>query len=733
MLSWHSIRRPLAVVAFYALLGAIFLAPLIFHLATWVPGGPATDFHHFNWNFWWTRRALQTGQDPYYTEMVLAPFRHNLAMHTPTSNWLPFYLVAEPLIGQLRSTNLMIWLTVLLTGAITYHLLRRQHIRPALALLGGTIFAFSPYMRHHTSATHLNLFDLFWLPLMLMLWERVATAGSIRQQAIRAVVTGLALWGVWMTDLHALLQVALILGPYALLTLVQAADLRARARLAVLGAAGLAITLALAWFIAPLQAFLAFDRASVSPAGSETFHHYAIPLKAFLLQPGGEDRSIGVLLVPLTVLALAVPSKDQMRWFWLATAVLSFVLALGPDVQISGVTVPLPFRLLDRAFGGQFRTPARVGPPGMLALIVFLARTYDPALRRLRPAVLRRAVPAALLVAFLVDFDVFKPFPTFPAPPMYAFYERIRHEDADIVILEVPVGIESGWKRVGEHPEAMFYGITHEKRMINGFLARIPDDWHLYYEQSYLLGWLAGVRPLDADRASSELVHIVEGDWPGGRTFAPVGYVVVHQNWLSRERALEILRFLNGQPALCYLETERDAVLFRARTHPAGCPPRIPPETAPGVYTVDFGQTGDEGFIGHGWYWPEEIGGTRARWGGGQHETLFHASLPPGASYTLALRAVAFAGPRTITVVVGDLIDGKAQGTRLGEFTVAPGAWDEYSVTIPADLIARVNGDLVISLTADGMASAAELGLSRDARPLTVAYDRAQFRRVDGE
>jgi hypothetical protein len=112
---------------------------------------------------------------------------------------------------------------------------------------------------------------------------------------------------------------------------------------------------------------------------------------------------------------------------------------------------------------------------------------------------------------------------------------------------------------------------------------------------------------------------------------------------------------------------------------------------------------------------------------------LFHASLPPGASYTLALRAVAFAGPRTITVVAGDVIDGKAQGTRLGEFTVVTDAWGEYTVTIPADLTARVNGDLVISLTADGIASAAELGLSQDARPLTVAYDWAQFRRMDGE
>jgi hypothetical protein len=128
---------------------------------------------------------------------------------------------------------------------------------------------------------------------------------------------------------------------------------------------------------------------------------------------------------------------------------------------------------------------------------------------------------------------------------------------------------------------------------------------------------------------------------------------------------------------------------------------------------------GDEGFIGHGWYRHEELGGATARWAGGQNEALLYASLPPGSDYTMTVRGVAFEEPRTIKVV--------ANAVRLGDFTVQPGDWQEYSLTIPADLIEQVGGNLIISLSADDLISAADVGLSADTRPLSLAYDWVQF------
>src|SRR5690606_32105671 len=99
----------------------------------------------------------------------------------------------------------------------------------------------------------------------------------------------------------------------------------------------------------------------------------------------------------------------------------------------------------------------------------------------------------------------------------------------------------------------------------------------------------------------------------------------------SAERALNALAFMNAHPSLCFVTVERDAVLYRTTSHPKGCPPRLPPETDPGTYVIDLGAPGDEGFIGHGWYAHEDIGGVRARWAGDRLEALLYAHLPPDA------------------------------------------------------------------------------------------------------
>lgn len=729
MLSWQyrpnrtTIRGAILVVVFFALLSTITLYALVSHLGSRVPAmyNDEWDYYHFHWNLWWVRHAIATGQDPFYTDMVLAPFEHNLSYHSLTASWLPVYAALEPLIGHLPTANLIIWLCLVLTGWLMYILLRRQGTSRAVALIGGIALGWSPYMLDHAASGHLNLITVFWLPVALILWERVAATRS----PLWAALAGLGLWGMWLTDTLIVFWAGLLLAPFALLTLVQMPDRRARVRLAALGALALAITFALSWIFGPLRPTLDFDTSDLEPARLLTLRYYSLPLRALYAPDLGSaqrlgferDETLGVLLVALTILALVVRGANRLRWFWLGAAILPLALALGPDLDAFGTRVALPFRLVHEAFHGQMRTPIRFLPPATTALIVFLAWSFDPWVRRLRARTAQPLLAGVVVLAFAADLGIFKPYPATEPPTEYAFYTMMRgehYDDYDYVVLEVPSGPYTGWRLIGSHPEAMAYGPVHEKRMVSGLLSRIPLTQHLYYEQSPLMGWLAGVRPLVADRVIGELGEIIR-DWP-------VGYVVVHQDWMERERTLETLALFNGHPSLCFIEVEKDAVLYRTTSHPKGCPPRIPPETGPGEYTIDLGLPGDKGFTGHGWYWPEDVGGTPARWAGGGVEALVHASLPAGPSYTLTVRATAFAEPRTVTVV--------ANAERLGQFTAAPGGWDEYTVTIPAALVERSGGDLVFSLAADGVTSAADEGLSSDPRPLALAYDWIAFRQA---
>ncbi len=745
-----TIRRWLPVVLFFALLAGVALAPLSLRMGSEVPGPPpersdqGLDYYHFHWNLWWLRHAVSEGRDIWTTDKVLAPFTHNLTYHSLTASMLPLYAALEPLAGHLRAANAIIWISLSLTGLLMYAFLRRNGTSRPVALLGGVALACSPYMLDHAGSGHLNLITVWWLPLVLLAWEQADRTRRVTWAAL----TGLVLWGMWFTDTLIVLWGGLLLGPYALYALLKAPDRAARLRLVALGALALMIAVGLAYALGPLRQTLAFDTGELPPARLLTLRHYSLDLDALVLpRPGREqllgregDETLGLLLVALAVAALFVRQRDRdrtaahYRWFWLWAALPALVLALGPDETIAGVRVVLPFRVIHELFDGQMRTPIRFLPPATFGLVTFLAQTYDPWVRRLRPAALRRGLVVGLLLVLVWDYGVLQPVPTIPALEPYPFHQMMRAEDYgeayDYVVLDVPAGPFTGWREVGAHPEAMVYGITHEKRQVSGLLSRIPIDQHVFYETDPLLGWLTESIALDAGRAASQLAQYVD-EWP-------VGYVVVHLDWLEPGRAQEVLEFMNVQESLCYVTAERDAVLYRATSHPKGCPPPLPPQLEPGTYAIRFGEAGDgvtlqdAGYIGQGWYPPERIGGEVARWAGGRTEALLHLALPvDGADYRLTLRAVAFAEPRTVDVVAGRAVDGEAVTASLGTFTAQPGGWHDYTLTIPADFLAAVDGRFTLSLAADGMIAAADLGRSEDARPLTLAYDEARFERTE--
>jgi len=728
----RSVIRWLPPALFFVVLSALAMSPLILHLNSRVPGAPeesgrVLDYYHFHWNLWWLRHAALTGQNIWYTDMVLAPFTHNLAYHSLTASMLPFYLALEPLVGHLRAANGLIWLSLTLTGLLMYGFLRWQRISAAVALLGGLALALSPYMLDHAGSGHLNLLTAWWLPLILFAWAQTDRTRRVRW----ALVTGVILWGMWFTDTLIVFWGGLLLGPYAVYALLRARGVGARLRLIALGALALMITLALAWILGPLRPTLDFDTSQLPPARLLTLRYYSLRFES-LYRPGlgsaqavgtEHDETLGLLLVALSVIGLFARTRDRERWFWLAAALPALILALGPDVTVAGVQIPMPFRIVHALFNGQMRTPIRFLPPATAALVVFLARTYDPVLRRLRARGARSLVAGALALLLAADYGIFAPFPTLAALVPYGFHRQMRAEhyaDYDYVVVDVPSGPFTGWRDVGSHPEAMVYGITHEKRMVSGLLSRTEISKHLFFETDPLLSWLTSSRPLDLEQASSRLNEYVQ-TWP-------IGYFVVHQDWLDPARTREALSFFNAQSSLCYITTERDAVLYRTVSHPAGCPPRAWPITGPGEVGLALGEPGDEGFAGYGWGPPENIGGETARWTG-PDEALLYVEVPPGsAPYTLTLRAVAFDQPRRVRAVVGSWTPGVSEALRLGAVTVLPGDWAEYTLTIPAELVRDLDGTLVISLLADGASSAADLGLSADARPLAVAYDRVTLR-----
>lgn len=259
--------RQLALLAFYGLVTLLILNRLLFNVSTLVPDGPLNDYDQFTWNYWWIGYALGTLHvDPYFTNYILYPFQHNLSMHTLAPILFPFYAVLHPFLGDPATLNVILWGSFVATGYITFLFVWRWSGKITASLIGGLLFMTTPALLDHAINFHANMWFMFWFPAIILLWDRVAVAEQRNRAIIWALVFGVALWGLWLTDLEFLIWTPLLLIPFGILTLIQCPTAALRLRLLVLGILSLIVMTGLG-LIAPLPAILRGDSGgSISPA-----------------------------------------------------------------------------------------------------------------------------------------------------------------------------------------------------------------------------------------------------------------------------------------------------------------------------------------------------------------------------------------------------------------------------------------------------------------------------------
>ena len=173
----------------------------------------------FLWNFWWMRHNLAAGAGAalFNSDALFAPFGIDLVLHTHTAlpalagatvaGWLP--LVA--------AHNLILLACLALNGLAAYLLCfdRTQH-RPA-ALVGGLVFAGSPYIAAHLMG-HFNLVAAWGVPLFVLFFLRALQADR-RSWWLSSAAAGAALVSVAYTDYYYLVYCSVLAVWFLLWTL----------------------------------------------------------------------------------------------------------------------------------------------------------------------------------------------------------------------------------------------------------------------------------------------------------------------------------------------------------------------------------------------------------------------------------------------------------------------------------------------------------------------------------
>ena len=129
--------------------------------------GTCCDQEPAIWYLGWTPHALAHGLDPFFTTQIGAPAGVNL-MWSPSMpllgilGWLPAK-IAGPIVGF----NVLVVLGIALSGFTAWLAIRRWSGDGAGPIVGGAVYAFSPYVVSH-AAIHLNLATA-WVPPLLLI------------------------------------------------------------------------------------------------------------------------------------------------------------------------------------------------------------------------------------------------------------------------------------------------------------------------------------------------------------------------------------------------------------------------------------------------------------------------------------------------------------------------------------------------------------------------------------
>jgi hypothetical protein len=169
-----------------AVLVLLWSAPIVWHLATHLPGAGLGDNTLFLWNFWWMRTALATGHDFFHTDYLFAPVGVDLTLHTstPLSAFVGATLLGR--VPPLMALNVMTLAALVLNAICAYALAWRTTRDRGAALLAGIVFGGSSYIAAHLNG-HFNLTTAWTIPLFGLAAQE-ALRGSTKWAVAAGVV-----------------------------------------------------------------------------------------------------------------------------------------------------------------------------------------------------------------------------------------------------------------------------------------------------------------------------------------------------------------------------------------------------------------------------------------------------------------------------------------------------------------------------------------------------------------
>jgi hypothetical protein len=507
------LRAELLVFAGYVLLTLIFTYPFALHLGNGLVGLDVDVEQHL-WSFWWMRKAIELGTNPYYTDWLYYPTGASLYFFAASRVHALLSIPLQALFGLIGAYNLLELLTFIGSAYAAYWLAHDITGDRISAFVAGIVFAFAPTQVFHFDVGQPNLRSVEFLPVYVLCLRRWLDGGRVRWLLGAAIALALSSFADWQFPVY----LELFTGALLLAILLQ----RRREWLTALrDLAGrtLALQALYAITIAPVLVRMLGEINQPEPymfrRREDTLVHSADLLAFFIPNPNHPlwrdwaHRTLeqlttpGVLVtivsfsyVALLLAALGAARDWRRARFWVLCGLAFLVLALGPELRVLGQAtgIPLPYEALYQISMIRIsRAPARYVIITLLCLSVLAAigthiitaglsrRQSDFSIRedtrrytktfhifaylrvpsRILNGCARRRWPTALIVAALCFELLPAPIPVAPPADAPAFFTDGTLRDAG-ALLEAPDPSNRG----------MYFQILHGHPVVYGELSR---------------------------------------------------------------------------------------------------------------------------------------------------------------------------------------------------------------------------------------------------------------------
>ena len=510
------LKRSLIVYAFYLLVAIVVTFPLVRDLGTVLTGFIYGDGHEMAHHIWWFKHALQTGQPLFYQTMLAYPDGiEGVTLWAHPLQFFPAWLLAFVL-PLPASANLTILLTLALNGwamwFLGYQLLaisgqqesefepqRREgrkeyaslithHSSLFPALVSGLVFMLFPTMQGHLGAGHAGLMVQWAVPLYVYALFRLRERVGWRNILLAALFFFLSASGHTLQLIYVLMPITLMFGLW-LLVRREWTSLRRAVIAGVVGGIALGIFL-IPVIRATLETPAYADEggavrysADLLAVVSPSFFHPLFDDLGYNRQVLGIniDEGMAYVGVVAALLGLIALVKVRASRWWIALALVAWILSLGPILKILDQPmsftvdsyqsfVTLPFALVvDLPVFNLARTPGRFN--FTLALAVAALAGYGAAyvwnkfgeitpLRTIRPILF-----AGLMALVTFEYQTFFPLPTIPAAIPDEVQSLSERDDVRAVF-----GIP--WDNLVAAKYDLYLQTAHERPLIAGQVSR---------------------------------------------------------------------------------------------------------------------------------------------------------------------------------------------------------------------------------------------------------------------